>query len=1204
MTSLNARLTTRRIALVPAIPVALLLLALLLPAPSAVGQREVSLNGEWTVWLDPADVGMVDGVADGWVADLTAGRRPASAPSEPVTLAVPGPLEGSPATRGYDGVAFYVRDVQLPGDADGALLWLHFSQVNWACRVWLDGAEVGAHEGGYGAFDVELTGRAGPGTHRLVLRVTDPGVRPVDGVTLKTTPHAKESWYENFGGLLGPVTLHVEPRLRLRDAAVRVNDGAVRLADGALRVDDLASALSVRGTLELSPAHATEQHVAVTISVDGLERLTLQLAPYRGSADFDAFVPLPGAARWSPEHPVLHEVQVSVAEAGGPRTLFTRFIGLRTLELRDGDLLIDGVRRVLKGVLWQPHYTGAGGVTPPAAELVAEAEAIRDTGFNLVRAHVRPAPPAFLDACDRLGLLVLEEPAIGWVDDDPALLPRMLRELDWMVARDAHHPSIILWGVLNELSGKAYRYADALVEHLATLDDSRPILQDSGGFFGEGRVLPPRAATATATGSAPRAAGPATAADLVTMLDKHEYPPYPLALEDRDRLLTLGVTPPAPAPQLVFVSEFGYGTLTDCASALAGFESRGLQGDERVLYQVGAAIERRTARSGATWTEGNWRAAADLNQADAVEEMVEALRANPALDMLCYTQWRAVSSECSAGLLAPWGEDRPARARMRHALRPLMAVVLPAKLSVDADEDLHCALAVVNDTGAEVQGTLTWQATRADGADGAAHVVADLQSFPPGVTTVDVTLRAPLDSCTLTLSAELRLASGDVETSSARRIAVIAAPAAPAAMDAVASEAAPVVWRPGDDVEALASADAVLIERPEALGTELSLDAQLRLWRWVADGGHAVVLLRHPGEAPLGDILGLSKGVEAFTALPLHVEVGSAPGNFMGRLFLRRDAERGSGVDDRAGDRAGDRADELSDTPAPALAPLAAAALGRDDALLSPRAMLVGALPEGAEENMLAVGHLGNRIGAPDASLPFGRGRLRFIGLPLRSAPAAAAPRDTLSADAAHVAPGVPVDARRRQVLAELLENAAARTVAGRAEVTSAAPGAPSAPSAPLTPAQREALEPRLAALSELAALGVRASPWLSGATGPALPEPTVAALALHDRALLALLDSRTDEAVALLDEALDGARWKQGAQPFLALEREVLDGIARRVAAGSLPDWDAAGDASRLWVSAIGAWFSADAAASATAAREIPGLDALRAAQARLAEP
>src|SRR5262249_46390457 len=126
-----------------------------------------------------------------------------------------------------------------------------------------------------------------------------------------------------------------------------------------------------------------------------------------------ASLQVPAPQPWSPESPALYVLRVLV----GDELVATQRFGFRRFEIRDGDVVLNGARRVLKGVLWQPHFTGTGGLVPPDAELAADAAAIKAAGFDLVRAHVRPAPPAFLDACDELGLMVLEEPAIGWVDD-------------------------------------------------------------------------------------------------------------------------------------------------------------------------------------------------------------------------------------------------------------------------------------------------------------------------------------------------------------------------------------------------------------------------------------------------------------------------------------------------------------------------------------------------------------------------------------------------------------------------------------------------------------------------------------------------------------------------------------------------------------------------------------------------------------------
>ncbi|HZJ70999.1 MAG TPA: hypothetical protein VFF36_08715, partial [Planctomycetota bacterium] len=188
------------------------------PRPGAEAATEVvDLGGSWEVWLDPQDVGL----PNGWVAALCAGLLPPGGPAQPLSLPVPGPLEGDASTVGYDGVAYYARTLQAPASVEGARAVLRFEQVDYVCQVWLDGKPVGQHEGGFEPFAFDLTGRLRAGAEqRLVVRVVDPGARPVDGLTLRATPHAKQSWYENFGGLLGPVTLQLARGWSVREASL------------------------------------------------------------------------------------------------------------------------------------------------------------------------------------------------------------------------------------------------------------------------------------------------------------------------------------------------------------------------------------------------------------------------------------------------------------------------------------------------------------------------------------------------------------------------------------------------------------------------------------------------------------------------------------------------------------------------------------------------------------------------------------------------------------------------------------------------------------------------------------------------------------------------------------------------------------------------------------------------------------------------
>ncbi|HEX5011134.1 MAG TPA: glycoside hydrolase family 2 TIM barrel-domain containing protein [Planctomycetota bacterium] len=1070
----------------------------------------VDLAGDWDCWLDPGAAGL----RDDWAADLSARRAPRSAPGTPFPLHVPGPIESTEGTLLYDGVFWLARDVELPAAAGGARVALTFGQVNDLCRAWWDGQPLGEHDGGYDAFAFELTPeQCAPGSHRLVLMVLDTGPLETFGRRLRTLPHSKEDWYDNFGGVLGPVALELRRGWVASALALRVDGGA-----GTAAVE--LALLPPRGT---PPELDVPVTLRVAATTGGAADLGAWSGPVRvadGRATLSTTLALDEhAPRWSPESPALLELRVAV---DGARVAALDF-GLRHLELRDDGVFLDGRRRVLKGVLWQPHDTGTGGMTPPPAQLEAEAAAMKAAGFDLVRAHVRPAPPAFLDACDRLGLMVLEEPAIGWVDDDPALRPRLLREVDWMVRRDAHHASIVLWGVLNELSGRAFRYADELVARVGELDPTRPVLRDSGGFLGA-QWLPPGA-----TAEQP-------------MTDAHLYPPWPLPPDRRDELATLGQG----GPQPTFASEFGYGALLDAERAADGFRTRGLRSAEAGRFRSFDHAAQAAVESGDSWAslapDGSWIGPAARAQADALVDMADALRSNPALDMLCVTQWEAVSAESSAGLRDPWGEERPSLAALRTALLPLRPIVLPERPSWPADSAVRARLVVVNDGEATVRARvqLAWGEPSA-----AAFATRDLgeQDLPPGVSSRDVEL-APADlshAGALAVSVTLYTVDGRGHESARALVTLVPPPAlSPDVLAAVGPLPKPLVWAPPGETGACEElkrlgllagspeeAPVALLPHPERLGADLSFDERMALWSGVLRGGVAIALLGDPGADDLGRLTGAARGVRTLFEMPRPVAITSAAGNFSGRFHVLREG----GV---------------------------ARLLGRGDESLSPVAMVAAPLPEGAELRMITLGFLGNRIGSPWLVVPFGAGQIQDVGLPLL-APVRGETDPLREAWLVRLID----DALRAAVL-----EAPARRAAWTAQTGRPLP----APWSPLPPSQAEELRHGFALLDQLVALGDRATPYLAGDDAPALPASVQELLARRLDALTLLLLGDAPGARETLRAAMT-PQWTEETRAFVAGEARVLRVLTDKAAQGPAA-WDRAWDAVDAWSHALVAWF------------------------------
>jgi hypothetical protein len=1143
----------------------------------------LSLAGRWRLFLDPGAVG----VADGWPSSLARGEVPGSAPGKELSITVPGPLESISDTANYDGVVWYATTFRSSATTAGARQLLCFGQANYHTQIWIDEHYVGEHEGGYDAFEFDVSAAVRPGEEQVLsIRLLDPGVLRTGGMTLATTPHAKESWYHNFGGLLGPVELVSvdRPVARITHLDADPDARVVRVEVDLIAAPGLADE---RSLLELVvariPLRARWDGTLDGLPVVARGRLRTRLGAEPFSAELSA--QLPQAEPWSPNRPQRYAAVVLVdgEDAGHPAS--RRSVGFRSIQLDADGLRLNGRLTGLYGVLYQPHWAGLGGMTPDAEYLEATVATMLATGFNLVRAHVRPAPPAFLDAADRQGLMVLQEPAIGWVEDDPDLAARLAHEVDWMVARDHHHPAIIMWGILNELSGKAYRYGRELTLRVAAADATRPVLEDSGGFFG-GRYVP-------------------TGGDsLLPMHDEHFYPPFPLPYDERQQLSTLA-HPTGPT----FVSEFGYGTLLDTRLAASGFRDRMLRGSERNLFGGLHGAYRRARERGEDWLDPSiddpasdlqtgWILEAGEIQAQAARAMLEALRLDPAIDMICYTQWRAVSAESSAGLLSPWGKQRPVLEVLRQALRPLMLVARPVQPSVLVGETLEFELFVVNDSGAPVWGRLEVEVSGAvQGAPGP-DVPAGAQMFPSGVTRVqrsDLIVQCDTPG-KLTLVAQLVRPSGAVERSREVQVAVIeAAPARQQLVDlspetahewcrsaATGSEQLPVALHLPEgraDLAAFASRQGFavtdelftdvpwdivsIIGDPASLLQTMSLQQRLELWQRVWYGGSAVVMLRDPIEDAFGRLVAGHRGSRRLVGVPLAVSLASAAGNFRGRVHpvFEASAVDGSGRPSMAfgPPRNGppglaprqvihaDRPDVVN-TPGVRL-------LTEHDGLLSPEAMLVGALPPGTRPAMLTLDHVGTRIGAPVAALPFGRGTITVVGLPLL---------DTLR--------GV-TDPLRDETLAHLvLESAAEVAERFRHGVTGESPFR-LVRHEPLPDEELTLFAEGFARIARAVELADRYS--TIGGTHE-LPPELAEAFERQIASIQALVAGHRSMARRELSIAHDMV-WTAELVAFLALDEIVIDMIVRLLSQGGYADRDLAYETLEFWRSGVEAWFSGE---------------------------
>ena len=322
--------------------------------------------------------------------------------------------------------AVYRTRFAAPRRFRGRRVELVFEGVMTDAEALLNGRPVGAaHRGGYTRFAWDVSALLAYGRENVL------EVRVAEGSADASVNRAeREADYWTFGGIYRPVYLEAHPAASIAHLAVDARH------DGRLAV-----------RLEVAGQAATEVRLAVESlagePVGGV--LTAAVGP-GGTARVEGLVE--GAAPWSAEHPVLHRLRAELVGSAG-EVLHRRElrIGFRTVELRVGEgLFVNGRRVLLKGVNRHSHWPETGRAVPAAVNR-RDAELIRSMNMNAVRTAHSPPDTDFLDACDELGLYVLDE-LPGWHDAyDTSVGSAILRE---MVRRDVNHPSVILWANGNE----------------------------------------------------------------------------------------------------------------------------------------------------------------------------------------------------------------------------------------------------------------------------------------------------------------------------------------------------------------------------------------------------------------------------------------------------------------------------------------------------------------------------------------------------------------------------------------------------------------------------------------------------------------------------------------------------------------------------------------------------------------------------------
>jgi hypothetical protein len=344
--------------------------------------------------------------------------------------------------RDYMGVGWYRASFDVPSLADGRRALIRFGAVDYFSEVYVNGKQVGTHEGGYTPFEFDVTEAVRAGRNELVVRVVDP---PMDerenrarfpGMLYNEIPHGKQNWYVQTGGIWQPVTLEFKPAFYIKRVRVTPEiSGRV-----AVEVEHAG-----RSSHDPNPITVTVRDTGGNVLAQtGGGGITLN-APRTFS------VQVKSPQLWSPEHPTLYTVEVSLNDGAEEDVVRERF-GFRSFEARNGKFYLNGEPYYMIAALDQDFYPDTIYSSPPEAYVRDMMLKARRLGLNMLRCHIKVPDPVYLKVADEVGMLVWYE-VPSWNDFNhfsPQAAARGEKIFQEMTERDWNHPSIVIQSIINE----------------------------------------------------------------------------------------------------------------------------------------------------------------------------------------------------------------------------------------------------------------------------------------------------------------------------------------------------------------------------------------------------------------------------------------------------------------------------------------------------------------------------------------------------------------------------------------------------------------------------------------------------------------------------------------------------------------------------------------------------------------------------------
>lgn len=442
-----------------------ILALILLTGLSLMGQpARTPLDGAWKFALDPVAVGE----DERWFAAAQYDRWD--------KVSVPHSFSVDPRYHGYTGTAWYIKKFKLPAPAAGERHFIRFEAVYYKARIWLNGEYIGAHEGGYTPFELDVTGKSKE-SNTLVVQVnnawdtaTIPGAKTRIGDAISNNGQLFP-WL-NYGGIIREVYFITRPEIFSQKVKIEAvpdlkKSAALRLVVDVRNQSTATVSPSVTAIIQLEGRPIPVRFKSREVSIPPNAQANIILEGTISGADLRL---------WNQDDPVRYRCEVVI----GRDTIMTHF-GIRKIEVKGTQLLLNGEPIRMGGCNRPLDYPGFGSLDPKKI-IREDLTLIKSGNMEFSRMSHYPMSTHILDWADQHGLLIIGE-AGNWQMTpeqmaNPVMREKFQSQMKEMIERDWNHPSVIAWSVGNEYvsnSPEGIAWTKDMKAFTNTLDTTRPV---------------------------------------------------------------------------------------------------------------------------------------------------------------------------------------------------------------------------------------------------------------------------------------------------------------------------------------------------------------------------------------------------------------------------------------------------------------------------------------------------------------------------------------------------------------------------------------------------------------------------------------------------------------------------------------------------------------------------------------------------------